>query len=727
LTTNQTLNNLFPYIWDNIRDIIFILSPEGLITSISREFEDTTGWKREEWIGRNFVEIVHPDDLKIVMDGFQSTIRGVPPPPYEARIKAKNGEYLILEAKGTPQIESGEIVGYLGIARDVTQRRKMEEVLKTSERQYRAILNSIGDPLHVVDRDHTILLLNPAFSKWLEELGLESEILGKTVSDAFPFLSRDVFEEYDSVFQTGKPHLTEEINEINEVKYYTDTRKIPIFNEVGSEVVQVLTIIRNITGQKLMEETLRKNEERLRSFMDAATDSFTVWDSKLNLIDINSTAKRIFQLEFPEDEIIGRNLTEFSTEPGDTFPYLQVLKTGKPFIAERTTPPIKFGDMVLSVKAFKVDDGLGIIATDITQSKLMEDGLRESEEKFRSIFANAPIGMVLVDLDFKFTQVNTSFCELFGYKEEELLKMTFLEITHPDHSKRDEKNVKKLIEGISQVYRTEKRYLKKNGLYFWANTTVTLLKDKKDCPLFLLGMIQDITIAKKQEEDLKAQLLKFKIEEGVVYLIKESSSISAQTVFEDLIKFGYNGTIISRSHKTYFQNQNVKDFSYFRMTIKNNIKIILEQVKESSKRSVLLLDRLEFLFLNNTFEDTINFIFQLNEYVYLNNSVVLLSVDPKALSDRELNILEKDTHPLEPRFIAKISEENLDILRFTFQQNKIGIKPSYSDIGKELNVSRPTARKRIKYLVSVGYLSEQKFGKTKMVELSSKGENLFLT
>ena len=727
MTQNSTLDNLFPYIWNNIRDIIFLLSPEGKITFVSREIEFATGWNQQELIGKDFLDIVHPDDLKIVIDGFHQILGGDSPPPYEARVKAKNGSYLTFEAKGTPQIEDGEIIGYLGIARDVTERKKMEEQLKTSERQHRIILNSIGEPLHVIDRNLIIVLQNPAFSTWLTILKLDSIIRGKKLSEAFPFLPKSVYEEYTQVFETGKPVKTEEMTRINGGKYYTETRKIPIFNEEQSEVIQILTIIRDITDQKVMEKNLRSSEERLRSFMDAATDSFSLWDSELNLVELNSAAIEFFRLGFPVEDLIGKNFKDFTNNPEDINNYANVLRTGKPYIAERTTSPEKFGDMVLSVKAFKVGNGLGIITTDITKRKQMEDELKENEEKFRSIFAKAPIGMVLLDLNFKFSQVNTSFCHMLGFEEQDLLEMTCLEITHEDHKKRDERKAKELIEGRDQIYQTEKKFIKKNGEHFWANATLTLLKDKEDSPQFLLGMIEDITVAKKQEEEIKSQLLKYKVDEGTVYLIKESSPILPQNVLDDLIKFGYDATIISRSPKIQFTKQITSDFHYFRLTTENNLEFVSNKIKELPRKNVLFLDRLEFLYLRNSFDDVMNLIYQLNEDVYLNNSVVLLYIDTSTLTDRQLSTLEKEIPYLEPRFMAKISEEYLSILRFIFQQNNSGVKPSYSDIGNELQISRPTARKRIKHLNSVGYLSEHRIGKTKRIELSSKGELLFAT
>ncbi|MHA1237103.1 MAG: PAS domain-containing protein, partial [Candidatus Hodarchaeales archaeon] len=163
----------FQLFLDNLTDIIFTLSLDGSITSLSREFEEATGWKKEEWIGKKFLDIVHPDDVPIVIEGFKSITGGESPPAYSSRVKTKNGLYLTLEAKGTPQIINGEIVGYLGLARDITNRIEMEQILKSSELQYRTVIDSINDPIHAINQDHEIVLVNSAFLSWLKALKLD--------------------------------------------------------------------------------------------------------------------------------------------------------------------------------------------------------------------------------------------------------------------------------------------------------------------------------------------------------------------------------------------------------------------------------------------------------------------------------------------------------------------------------------------------------------------------
>ncbi len=727
MTSNEFSEDLFQYIWDNLRDIIFTLDSEGLITSISREFETITGEKRENWIGKHFIALVNPEDHETVIEGFNVTIRGETPPPYSARITTKSGEIVVLEAKATPQWTDGKISGYLGIARDITARNKMEIALKASEEQYRTAINSIGDPLHIIDRDFVIRLTNHAFSPWLRSLKINPAIVGKKVTTAFPFLPPKIMEEYESVFREGRVLITKERTEIRGEPYFTETKKIPIFDDDQKNVIQILTIIRDITENTLMEHQVRESEERLRGFMDAATDSFSLWDSNLRLLDVNKTGLEKFGRGREKGEILGRPLSEFIPDPEFVKPYINVVETGKSYVEDNVVSSRIYGDIIVAQKAFKMGEGLGLITTDITERKKIENELRENEERFRSIFENAPIGMSLTSLNFQFNKVNEVFCRMLGYSELELTQLTFPDITHPDHRKRDIKIAQDLIEGKIRVYETEKRYIKKSKDIIWARITVTLLRNKMGEPEFFLAMIEDISALKQKEEELKSQLLKFKIDDGKMYLIKETLPRVSKTVFEDLTKVGYKGYIVSRTPEKESNISIKKKTTYFHLTKKNNITSVMNQMKNISQKSVFLFDRLEYLFIKEGFDKAARLIYNLSELTYMNNLVVLISLDTSVMNAREILILEKETNSLEPRFISKFSEEFLDILKYIFQQNGVGVKPSYSDVGEVLEISRPTARKRIKHLVTRGYLIEHQTGKSKFLELSGKGELIFIS
>ena len=129
--------------------------------------------------------------------------------------------------------------------------------------------------------------------------------------------------------------------------------------------------------------------------------------------------------------------------------------------------------------------------------------LQETEFRFRKIFKEGAIAMALIDLEFKFIQVNSAFVSFLGYTEEELLKMKFADFTDPEQLQKDLVQVKRLLDGEIPVYRTEKRYLTKNRDWVWGIIQVCILKDKSDKFVSFLAMIDNITERKLMEEELK--------------------------------------------------------------------------------------------------------------------------------------------------------------------------------------------------------------------------------
>ena len=100
---------------ESTRDAIFTLSPTGVITSLNKTFEKITGWSCTEWIGKPFVSILHPDDLKMARELFQHASQGENLPVFELRVLLKAGGYVFGEFTATPQIQRGMFKGILGI------------------------------------------------------------------------------------------------------------------------------------------------------------------------------------------------------------------------------------------------------------------------------------------------------------------------------------------------------------------------------------------------------------------------------------------------------------------------------------------------------------------------------------------------------------------------------------------------------------------------------------
>jgi PAS domain S-box-containing protein len=144
--------------------------------------------------------------------------------------------------------------------------------------------------------------------------------------------------------------------------------------------------------------------------------------------------------------------------------------------------------------------------------------LQESESRFRAIFEQAAVGMADSSLDARFIRLNQRFCAIMGYSREELLGLTFREITHPDDMARDQQLVEQLLRGELSSIAVEKRYLRKDGGVVWANLLLSLHRSASGDPVHFVAVVEDITRQKRADEErrnLERQLLQAQKMESV--------------------------------------------------------------------------------------------------------------------------------------------------------------------------------------------------------------------
>ena len=133
---------------DTARDVIYTLSLDGKVKSMNPVFETITGWSRAEWLGKEFAPIVHPDDVPRAMELYQVVLEGQVPPIFELRILSKSGAYIPGEFQVTPLVQDGQIVGLLGVARDITDRKRAEEALRHLNEALEEEIKRIAHALH---------------------------------------------------------------------------------------------------------------------------------------------------------------------------------------------------------------------------------------------------------------------------------------------------------------------------------------------------------------------------------------------------------------------------------------------------------------------------------------------------------------------------------------------------------------------------------------------------
>src|SRR5258706_1139652 len=141
--------------------------------------------------------------------------------------------------------------------------------------------------------------------------------------------------------------------------------------------------------------------------------------------------------------------------------------------------------------------------TDLEERKRAEDTLRKSEERWRSVFKNSAIGVVLTDLFGRFLATNHVFQAMVGYTEEELRAVNFLDLTHEDYRQANWALITELVEGKRRQFQIEKKYRRKDGSLVWVSNNVSLVPGTERVARFIMALSEDITQRKRAEEALQ--------------------------------------------------------------------------------------------------------------------------------------------------------------------------------------------------------------------------------
>jgi diguanylate cyclase (GGDEF)-like protein/PAS domain S-box-containing protein len=243
----------------------------------------------------------------------------------------------------------------------------------------------------------------------------------------------------------------------------------------------------------------------------SAPAGMVVGDERGRLVAVNRAFCAIVGRR--EDELVGRDFREL-THPDDLAQdeqgFNELASGDRPeYVTEKRFLRRDGSPAWVKVRAAVTDDPRTgdrlFIAhiVDIAERKRHELALAEAEERFRSAFDNAPIGIALVAPDGRFIKVNRSLCELTGHSETALLVRSFQSITHPDDLDADLAYVEDVLSGRRRTYQLEKRYLHADGHVIWVMLSVSLVRDAAGLPLYFISQVADITERKWREEELR--------------------------------------------------------------------------------------------------------------------------------------------------------------------------------------------------------------------------------
>lgn len=298
-----------------------------------------------------------------------------------------------------------------------------------------------------------------------------------------------------------------------------DGTRVPV--EISTHPVKlngrtvVLGIARDVSERKQAERELQK----LAAVVQNSSELVNLAELDGTMVFLNEAGLEMLGLS--RDEVKRTNILEVIPEPLRDKVHREVLPSlldAGTWEGDLQYLNLKTGGTTdVHATTFTINDSnsgeplyLANVSLDITERKKAEATLRESEERFRNVFEECPIGMAMADTTSRFFKANAAFCRMLGYGEAELTRLTFKDITHPDHLYLDQENVRMLSAGEIPYYRTEKRYVRKDGGIVWGKLALTMIRTAGGPPPCFLAMIEDITERKRAADALALSERKYR-------------------------------------------------------------------------------------------------------------------------------------------------------------------------------------------------------------------------
>ncbi|WP_207510501.1 PAS domain S-box protein [Longitalea luteola] len=499
---------------------------------------EITNDKALELWGKQYKDVIHQPVLTVFPEleehGFGQILQhvlstGEPFMAHELPVKITRGgrtQTLFVNFRYEPlRTSDNEIIGVIGFETDVTEEVASRKTVGENERRSFELLAQAAVGITVYQGDDlTVLVANQsACEVWGKS---QEELLGKPVLEISPELEHSpALQIVRQVLKTGVPFEGREvaIDFIRNGQPYTGYYDVVYTAWKGSqgEIKGVITVYTEVTHSVLARKKSEEKEEQLRIALEGGDLGYFDYRPQTGELIMSNRLLQMFGL--PVDTKASLDIFFNVLHPEDREPANKRI--------QEALDPAYGGIYDNEYRVVSISDGkvrwlhsrgktsfdeaniparfTGVIR-DITPEKLAEEAVRESEERFRSTFENAAVGIAHVDLNGTWLMVNDRLCEIAGYTREELLAKTFQEITHPHDLDADLHFVAGLLSGRLKTYSMEKRYIRKNGSFIWVNLTVSLAKKRDGSPDYFIAVIQDISEQKRTEEEVKQREEQFR-------------------------------------------------------------------------------------------------------------------------------------------------------------------------------------------------------------------------
>jgi len=487
-------------ILENASDAIYLMNNEGSFIEVNDSMCEMLGYTKDELLAFKIEDVFDNKQLKtdpvdLSLLPYQSTFK-------QTKFIRKDGTVVEVEIHGK-RLDENKLIG---IARDITERKQTEQLILKEKELSETIINSLPGLFYLRDANGKAL----GWNKNVETvIGFSADEINGAVLRNF------VAEEDRETMRIAAERTFSEGYSSVEVNVVTkEGEKIP-YLLTGRPIVYENQLCLLGTGidisQRIKaEEELRSSEQKYRFLFESNPVPLTmVAKDDLSIIAINEAAAGLY----------GYTVDELLHSSASIVRLKEDLEAQSQFFRTEVTGPterevvrhVKKDGTIIFVRVIVNDITFNgravrlVMSTDVTEKLKAEELLKQSEARFRGAFENASIGVALVSLKGEWLEINDTLCEMLGYDENELLQLTFQQITHPDDVESGVEFLRQTITGETDNYRVEKRYVRKDGSIVWANLNVSAIRGPDKQVLYFLAVIENIT--EKIESQIKFQNL----------------------------------------------------------------------------------------------------------------------------------------------------------------------------------------------------------------------------
>jgi PAS domain S-box-containing protein len=490
-------------------DAIYTVNLDGTIESLNPAFEDLTGWSPEEWEGRSFEDLVHPDDLDHAWEKIAEIREGRDPLEAELRFRTQDGGVIHAHVVGSPRVVDGEIEGLIGIGRDITDRKASKRALQERTRQLETLVSNLpgvvyrcrnrpGWPMSEVGGECRELTgysreaIEEGDVSWGEDLvhpGDRAEVR----TDVEEALAAD--EPFETVYRIRRAD--------GAIRWVWERGRATGEAEDGTEILE--GFITDITERKEAQEQLRRSEARYRNLVEAAPDVIYTMDEDGTLLTLNPAFEEV--TGWAPGEWEGEHFSGLVPDEdiADTMEAYEALMDGEDVEFEihfNTADGERIVGHVVCVP-LEDEDGsrriLGVVR-DVTDRKKAQEQLRRSEARYRRLVEGSPDAIFTLAPDGSFGSVNAAWTDTTGWTRAEIEDKALVDLVHEDDRDRAVRAFGRVLDGEREE--AEFRVRTRDGSYVWGHGVgVPLYQDGEVDKV--LGVVRDITERKAAEDRLR--------------------------------------------------------------------------------------------------------------------------------------------------------------------------------------------------------------------------------